>query len=185
MAVFSLFAELGWDHIREGYDHLLFLLALVVRVQQWKKLLGIVTAFTLTHTIAMLGVALNLVSVSPAVVEAAIAFSIFFSAMQNVLSDEPRYKWLIAGAFGFVHGAGFSSHLVAMLREMNAGTELAAALTGFLAGLEAGQLIFVTLVALLAYVLRFWSRVDAAKMELSRAIAAIGLYMCIIRIFGA
>jgi hydrogenase/urease accessory protein HupE len=183
MDIFQLFGKLGWDHILEGYDHLLFLLALVIRITGWRKLVGIVTAFTLTHTIAMLGVALDLVSLSSRWVEAGIAFSICFSALQNVVSETPRYKWVLAGAFGFVHGAGFSSHLIAMLKEMQTGSELVPALTGFLAGLEAGQLLFVGLVTALVLSLRFWSRLELLKTELSRAIAAVGLYLFVIRVF--
>lgn len=185
MPDFQLFLSLGWQHIWEGYDHLLFLLALIVQLRSWRDGIFTITAFSLTHTFSMVFVAAGWLSVPEGVVESAIALSIVFSAVMNVVSPENRSQWMVAGAFGFVHGAGFSTHLMSLMTAFDSALEIIPVLAGFLTGLELGQIVFVLIAGLAGYALRFWSLLPAIKVELLRTIAAVGLYLFIVRALGA
>lgn len=138
------FFLLGVEHIATGYDHLLFVLALVLCGRSLLTLLKIVTAFTLAHSITLGAAAFDLVTLPSALVEAAIALSIAYVAFENLY---PRHaisrRWTISFGFGLVHGFGFSS----VLKEIGLpkGNELLA-LLNFNLGVEAGQIAAVALV---------------------------------------
>lgn len=143
------FFPLGVEHIATGYDHLLFLLALVLCGGNLKSLIKIITAFTLAHSMTLGAAALGLVSLPSALVEAVIALSIAYVAFENLF---PRFaisrRWTISFLFGLVHGFGFSS----VLQEIGLPKDsLVWALLNFNLGVEAGQLIavLITLPALL------------------------------------
>ncbi len=145
----SSFFPLGVEHIATGYDHLLFLLALILCGGNLKALIKIITAFTLAHSITLGAAALGLVSMPSALVEAVIALSIAYVAFENLF---PRYaisrRWTISFLFGLVHGFGFSS----VLQEIGLPKDsLVWALLNFNLGVEAGQLVavLITLPALL------------------------------------
>ena len=142
--VFSFFLELGFLHILEGYDHLAFLLALLVAAPRLRSLIGVVTAFTVAHSITLGWSALDpggLLSAVPGrLVELAIALSIAYVACENLLRSEPRTRWKEAFCFGLLHGLGFAGFLADAL----AGESLVVtALFGFNLGVEAGQLLVV------------------------------------------
>jgi hydrogenase/urease accessory protein HupE len=144
--------RLGVAHILEGYDHLLFVTALVLAAAKLWDLVKVVTAFTLAHTLTLTLSVLNVVSLPGRVVEPMIAASIVFVALQNVFWPGGRTGWTrtaVAFAFGLFHGLGFAGDL----KEAMAGMPhlaLGAALAGFSVGVEAGhQLVVLPLFAVL------------------------------------
>ena len=137
---------LGVEHILFGYDHLLFILGLMLLVDSWGMLLKTISAFTLAHSVSLAAAVLGLVHVPPAPVEALIAVSIVLLALEltRPLDAPPtlarRYPWLVAFVFGLLHGLGFAGALA----EVGIPAErIALALLSFNLGVEAGQLVFV------------------------------------------
>lgn len=154
---FARYVRLGVEHIAEGVDHLLFVLVLVLLVDRTRALVATITAFTAAHTLTLALAVLGLVTVPPAPVEAAIALSIILVAAEVArgATDPPslarRQPWLIAFAFGLLHGLGFAG----ALREIGVpGDRVALALVGFNVGVELGQLAFVVLLLPLRALLR-------------------------------
>jgi hypothetical protein len=140
------FVALGFGHILEGLDHLLFLLCLVIPVRRLVPLVKVVTAFTVGHSITLAGSALGLAPDGlwfPAVVETLIAASILYMAIENGLGAKVDRRWALAFGFGLVHGFGFSFALSQSLQF--AGGHLLTALLGFNLGVELGQLLVVLL----------------------------------------
>jgi hypothetical protein len=136
------FVMLGVAHILGGIDHLLFLLCLVIPVLSVRQILGIVTAFTVAHSVTLLGSAADLGPGGawfPPFVEAAIAASIVYMALENILNVNLRRRWLVTGLFGLVHGFGFSYGLKENLQF--AGGHLVVSLLSFNVGIELGQLL--------------------------------------------
>ncbi|WP_346838959.1 HupE/UreJ family protein [Microbulbifer sp. SAOS-129_SWC] len=145
---------LGVEHILQGIDHLLFVLALILLVGSGCQLLGTITAFTLAHSITLAAAALGLVQVPQAPVEAVIALSIVFVAAEIVHKLRGRRTlgirkpWLVAFAFGLLHGLGFAGALAQIGVPQHA---IPLSLAMFNVGVEAGQLLFIASVfALLA-----------------------------------
>ena len=148
------FVKLGVEHILSGIDHMLFLLCLVIPFRRVKPLIPVITAFTLGHSITLIGTAYNLAPVGawfPPFVEAAIAASIFYMALENIVGANLRRRWVIAALFGLVHGFGFADVLKGQLQF--AGSYLLVSLLSFNIGIELGQLavlcVFVPALALL------------------------------------
>jgi len=180
---------LGFEHILTGYDHLLFLLALLLIVPGKIPLLKTITAFTLAHSITLALATLGVVNVSPGPVEACIALSIALIAAEAVYlqrgisslaTDKP---WLIAFLFGLLHGLGFAGALTDVgLPE----GDIPLALLLFNVGIELGQLLFVFLVLALVLVarrmfvgdLRRWLAVPAY------GIGGLGTYWALERVVG-
>ena len=140
------FLELGVDHILTGYDHLLFLLALLVVAPTLRALAWTITAFTAAHSITLALAALEVVTLPGRFVEIAIALSIAYVAAENLLRLEKRSLWLEALVFGLLHGLGFAGFLGEALRGED---DLVVPLIGFNLGVELGQLLFVVPLALL------------------------------------
>jgi len=138
------FLWLGVEHILTGWDHLLFLLCLVLAGGGPRRLLGIATAFTVGHSLTLGLAALDVVRVPATLVEPAIAASIVFVAVQNLRGVGSEKRWLLALGFGLVHGFGFASALAeAQLRTSG----VVVALLGFNLGVEVGQAVLVALAA--------------------------------------
>jgi len=137
------FLPLGIQHILEGWDHLLFLLALVLPGGSLGNLVRIVTAFTVAHSLTLAASVLEWVSVPPAPVEALIALSIAWVAAENLARGQPMSRrWIVAFAFGLIHGFGFSN----VLRGIGLpGDALLTSLLWFNLGIELGQLLVVLL----------------------------------------
>ena len=159
---------LGIEHILTGFDHLLFLLALVLIVDKRRRLLWTITAFTIAHSFTLAAATLDFVHVPQAPVEAAIALSIVFVAaelvhgMQGTLGITAYAPWIVAFSFGLLHGLGFAGALAQVGLPPNS---IPLALLFFNAGVELGQLAFVIAVwAALTALLRlripqpFWAR---------------------------
>jgi len=166
MSVGSFFF-LGVEHIVTGYDHLLFLLALILCGGNLIQLLKIITAFTLAHSLTLAAAALNIITLPSVLVEAVIALSIAYVAFENLY---PRYaiskRWTISFVFGLMHGFGFSS----VLREIGLPQDnLISSLLNFNLGVEAGQLAAVILVLPVL----FWLRKTAWEAKVIRVVSAI------------
>src|SRR6267143_752210 len=135
------FVLLGVEHIPTGIDHLLFLLCLVIPLLSLRQVVSIVTAFTVAHSFTLLGSAYGIGPSGPwfsPFVETAIAASIVYMALENILGADLRRRWLITGLFGLVHGFGFSYGLKQNLQF--AGSHLVVSLLAFNVGIELGQL---------------------------------------------
>ena len=176
------FFPLGVEHIATGYDHLLFLLALILCGGNLKSLIKIITAFTLAHSITLGAAALALVSLPSVLVESVIALSIAYVAFENLF---PRFalsrRWLISFAFGLVHGFGFSS----VLQEIDLPRDnLVSALLNFNLGVEAGQLIAVLIVVPALLWLKKQSYEQAVIRGLSWLVMLAGLGWFIERLVG-
>jgi hydrogenase/urease accessory protein HupE len=134
------FARLGWEHILSGWDHLAFLLALLLAARGLRSLVATVTAFTAAHSLTLALAALDLVSVPARPVELAIALSIAYVALENLLAPRTSSRWIEAFVFGLVHGLGFAGFLgQSLIAEPLKPT----ALMGFNLGVELGQLAVV------------------------------------------
>ena len=141
LEVFGRFTALGFEHVLDGTDHLLFVLALVVPLLVIRPLIVVITAFTLAHSLTLGASMLGLVPTGlwfPPLVELLIAASIFYMALENLLKPDARRRWLIAFTFGLIHGFGFSFALGATLER--AGDQLFFSLLGFNLGIELGQI---------------------------------------------
>ncbi len=159
--VIATYTVLGIEHILIGIDHLLFVLALLLIVSGWRRLVVTITAFTVAHSITLAFATLGVVSVSPAAVEATIALSILFLATelarrhaQGGAADDDltrRYPWVVAFAFGLLHGFGFAG----VLAEIGLpGQAVPLALLFFNIGVELGQLIFIGAILALGFAFR-------------------------------
>lgn len=147
------FFTLGVWHILTGYDHLLFLAAVLVVVRRGREAIQTITAFTAAHSLTLAVATTGLVSAPGRIVEPLIAASIVYVGLENLLRPERRARWKLTFAFGLVHGFGFA----ATLRELGIGASGAAValpLASFNAGVEAGQLAIAMLVVPLAWKLR-------------------------------
>ncbi len=183
---FRGYVQLGMQHIAAGFDHLLFLFALLLpavlrRIDNtWHSVdrlspaliavTKVVTAFTLAHSITLALAVLGVVQLPSALVEAAIAASIIVAALNNVWPMFSEKRWTLAFAFGLMHGFGFSGALtdLGLARE-----QLASALLGFNLGVEIAQLAFVALVVPTVFVLR--RRVPYVRTVLAPGSALIAL----------
>ena len=176
----------GVRHILTGYDHLLFVGALVMAAASLWDLVKVVTAFTVAHTITLTLAALNLVHVPASIVEPLISASIVFVALQNLVRPGRAGEWsrlLPAFFFGLFHGLGFASGLLDTMRELPAGAVLFA-IVGFSVGVEAGhQMVVLPLYFALRRarqnkrdpVGRVYFSADIGRLA-SAAIAACGMY---------
>ena len=140
---------LGVEHIFTGYDHIAFLFGLLVIAgahglrQGARRILAVVTAFTLAHSVTLILSALGLVTISSRVVEPAIAVSIAYVGVENLVNPTPRFRWLLTFGFGLIHGFGFAS----VLREIGLPSRgLLLSLVSFNVGVEIGQLAVVAAV---------------------------------------
>ena len=146
LGVLGSYFMLGLDHILEGFDHLLFVFALLLLVRGPGRIAGAVTAFTVAHSITLGAITLGIFAVPAPPVEAVVALSIAVLAAElatagtNRTGLTQRFPWIFAFAFGLLHGMGFAS----ALREIGLPTsDVPLALLAFNVGVEAGQLLFI------------------------------------------
>ncbi len=186
-SVFIAYFQLGYEHILEGWDHLLFVFALFVLVRDPWRLVGAVTAFTLAHSITLALATLGVLNVPGPPVEAVIALSIVFLAMEIVKGSEGRLRlseqspWIVCFGFGLLHGLGFAGALAEIGLPSN---DIPAALLAFNLGVEAGQLSFVGALAILLIVWRFIALPVSQKTTLVTAysIGSVSMYWLIERV---
>lgn len=191
LEVVRTYTVLGIEHILLGFDHLLFVLALVLIVRGTRKLLLTITAFTVAHSISLALATLGVVHVPGPPVEAIIALSIVFVASEivhqqrGIESLAASKPWVVAFTFGLLHGLGFAGALAEVGLPQNA---IPLALLFFNIGVELGQLAFVAAVLLLARLgLRFLNTGTAQRRLVTAtayAIGAIASYWTVERIAG-
>jgi hypothetical protein len=144
---FFRFVGLGVHHILRGYDHLLFVVCLIVPFRRVRPLIILVTSFTVAHSITLLAAASGFAPSSlwfPPFIEMLIAASIVYMALENIVGTRWQRRWVIAFAFGLVHGFGFSFVLGETLQF--AGSHLLTSLLAFNLGVELGQVLVILLV---------------------------------------
>jgi hydrogenase/urease accessory protein HupE len=157
ISITARYTGLGIEHILLGFDHLLFVAALVMLVANFRTLVWTITSFTIAHSITLALVTLDVISVPRPPVEAFIALSIMFVAVEIVRQRQgkpslaSRKPWLVAFAFGLLHGLGFASALAEIGLPPN---NIPLALLFFNVGVEIGQLIFVGLLSALSFAVR-------------------------------
>jgi hydrogenase/urease accessory protein HupE len=164
--VVTTYTILGIEHILAGFDHLLFVLALVLLVQGTRRLLVTITAFTAAHSLTLAGATLGWVQVPGPPVEASIALSIVFVASEIVHLRQGRYSvtqhypWVVAFTFGLLHGFGFAGALAEVGLPQSS---IPIALLFFNVGVEIGQLLFVA--AVLAVIAVGWRAGQRLRMS--------------------
>jgi hypothetical protein len=181
----SRFVWLGYVHILpEGLDHVLFVAGLVLGAgRRYRRLLLEISAFTLAHTLTLALGALGWVMIAPDVIEPLIAASIVLVAVENLFPrEERRHRLLVVFVFGLIHGQGFAG----ILRETGLPKEtFLTALLSFNVGVELGQLSVVVALALALHFLSDESRMRFAVRPGSLAIAVVGAFWAVTRVFGA
>ena len=182
LAVAGAYFGLGVEHILLGIDHLLFVLALLFLVRSWPRLIATVTAFTVAHSLTLAAATLGWLHVPQEPIEAAIALSIVFVAADVLRAGEAsltrRAPWLVAFAFGLLHGFGFAGALRAVGVPEHA---VPLALLFFNLGVEAGQLVFVAAVFGLFWLLkslrlRFSQGADPHSWHVATAVSKPAAY---------
>lgn len=151
--VLTSYFALGVEHILEGFDHLLFVFALLLLIADRWKLVGAVTAFTVAHSITMAAATFELLTLPAPPVEAVIALSIMFLASELLQREgdgarlTERYPWIVSFSFGLLHGFGFAGALLEIGLPKG---DIPLALLSFNLGVEAGQLLFIAVVLVTA-----------------------------------
>jgi hypothetical protein len=173
------FVLLGVEHILTGWDHLLFLVALLLHGGGWLSLAKIITAFTIAHSVTLALAVLDIVRLPDRLVEAVIGLSIAFVAAENVfMRPVVARRWVVSFVFGLVHGFGFSS----ALRELGLRTQgLLLALFGFNLGVEIGQGLVVAVALPALYLLRGTPWEPSVVKSSSLAILLVGLVLFVER----
>jgi hypothetical protein len=172
------FVKMGFVHILDGKDHLLFVLCLVIPMRRFRPLVWVVSAFTVAHSVTLVASALGMAPDGlwfPPFVELAIALSIVVMALGNIFGWGGDRGWLLAFGLGLVHGFGFSFALRESLQF--AGGHLAAALLSFNVGVELGQLAaLLVMVPMLGWLFRFGVEERVGVIVLSTLVAHAGFY---------
>ena len=176
------FVKLGIEHILTGYDHLLFLVALLATARGAWSIVRIVTAFTLAHSVTLSVAALGIVTIPDRLIEPLIAATIAWVALENLFAAQPdRRRWIWSFGFGLVHGLGFAAALGGLDL---AGTALVRGLVGFNFGVEIGQLVFVIVALPLLTLLSKGRGAVLTPRLASLAAATIGTYWFVERVFA-
>ncbi|MBC7653763.1 MAG: HupE/UreJ family protein [Oligoflexus sp.] len=189
MQDFSLYFELGWQHILDwqGYDHILFVIALcgVFLLSDWKKVLILVTAFTIGHSLTLALSVFNKILIPSSYIEFLIPVTIFITAFINIARKKTskngfKPTYFLALLFGLIHGMGFSNYLKSLMGKSN---NVVAELLSFNIGLEFGQIIIVLSVLLISFLMINILKVQRREWNLflSSAIFGIAVIMAIER----
>lgn len=172
----STYFSLGLTHILdfEGYDHMLFLMLLIagIKIKQWKNLLGLITAFTIGHSITLAIVTLNSPLLNSNVVEFFIPITILLTGIYNLVfkSTSIIIKLSLTLIFGLIHGMGFATYLSALLPQTES---LWKPLLYFNLGVEAGQIVFASAFIGLLSIWQFVSKNTVQKIQ--NVISAVGI----------
>jgi len=196
MSTFNVYLQLGFEHIADirGYDHMLFIVTLcaVYALKDWKKVLVLITAFTIGHSVTLAMSALDVMRIDPDLVEFLIPVTIFLTAMHNIalhrstgalFSRGDRVHYALALGFGFIHGMGFSNYFRALLSSSDS---IVLPLFSFNVGLEIGQICIVVIFFLFYALLRSFTTIKQREWNLfiSGAGAGISLLLIIERLWG-
>lgn len=188
MSEFKLYFLLGKDHILDyvnGYDHILFVIALCTLYQwrDWKRVLILVTAFTLGHSLTLALATLEIITVRVELIEFLIPVTIFVTAVSNIFKNEDnlsgramQVSYFYAAFFGLIHGLGFSNYLKSILGRNES---IISQLFAFNIGLELGQIIIVALFLTASFILLDLFGVSRRdwKLVISSAVAGIALIL--------
>jgi len=183
MSLFELYFTLGLQHIADlkGYDHILFILILcaVYSLKEWKRVLILVTAFTIGHSLTLALATLDLVRVNGDLIEFLIPLTIFVTALVNVIQRKQKVSalqhYLKYGAalfFGLIHGLGFSNYLRSLL---GAEKGLVLPLFSFNVGIEVGQILIVVIIMLLTKVVVDILKLPSREWHLLLSGAGMGI----------
>jgi hypothetical protein len=183
MSTFGLYLSLGIDHISDltGYDHILFLTALcaVYSVRVWTRILILVTAFTIGHTLTLALATLDILQISTGLIEFLIPVTIFVTGLSNTFQKSSqvgmsfhRFKYGVALFFGLIHGLGFSNYLRSLL---GGEQDLVLPLFAFNLGLEIGQILIVAGVLFISFLLVDLGSVRRRDWNLLLSGAAMGV----------
>lgn len=189
MSDIGFYFKVGWDHIMslDALDHILFVfvLAAIYTIADWKQVLILVTAFTIGHSVTLALSTLNILEVDTELVEFLIPCTIVFTAITNLFQKtftpkKIRLNYFLALFFGLIHGLGFANTLQFMLAKDQS---LGWSLFGFNLGLEAGQIIIVFFILLIAYLFINLLKVQRREWVIfvSAAIFSLALKMAIER----
>lgn len=181
MQDFGFYFKLGWQHIisKDALDHQLFIAALVAiyLLKDWRQVLILVTAFTIGHSLTLALSVYNVISIKSSLVEFLIPLTILITAVTNLFQKKftpktIRINYFLALFFGLIHGMGFANTIRFMLaRDQGMGWGL----FGFNVGLEAGQIVVVMILLLLAYLFINLIRVNRREWVIFLSAAAFGL----------
>jgi hydrogenase/urease accessory protein HupE len=174
------FLRLGVAHIFLGYDHICFLLALVL-VSRFGELVKIVTAFTVAHSLTLILAALEVVQLPTRLVESGIAATIVYVAVENIRGAPTKYRWLLTFFFGLIHGFGFANVLAEMRLPT---TGLVRCLLSFNIGVEIGQLAIVAACLPLVALLRKSKHERRIVLGVSMLLGLFGAAWLIDRVFA-
>lgn len=189
MSSFTLYFSLGYEHILDPYglDHVLFIIALcsVYLIKDWKKVLILITAFTIGHSITLALSVLQIVNIRADIIEFLIPLTILITALSNVFKRRTavspktvQINYGYALFFGLIHGLGFSNYLRSLLGPQS---DIASPLLAFNLGIEVGQIIVVGIFLLISFILVDLFGVNRRdwRLIISSAIAGIALMLMI------
>ena len=159
MSVFRLYFDLGINHILDfnGFDHMVFIIVLcaIYLLKDWSKVLVLVTAFTIGHSITLALATLRIISVNSEIVEFLIPLTIFITAVSNIIRGKGsgrriQFNYYLALFFGLIHGLGFSNNLRSLL---GSNEDILVQLLAFNIGIEVGQVVIVVVFLFLSFIL--------------------------------
>ena len=177
---FSQYFNFGVEHILSGWDHLAFVLVLCLIAAGW-RLVKLVTAFTVGHSITLGLASVGFISVTGPPLEALIALSIAFMAREAILGQRPSQGYGIALAFGLLHGLGFAGALSEFGLQNDS---LLMALLAFNLGVESGQLIFVFLAVIALALIRRVLQPEITRYAVAHGIGILAIFWTVERIAG-
>ncbi|MEM7078699.1 MAG: HupE/UreJ family protein [Pseudomonadota bacterium] len=183
MHPFKFYLQMGFEHISDlaGFDHILFLVALcaVYRLAQWRRLLILVTAFTIGHSITLALASLGTLTLSSELIEFLIPTTILLTALHNVIGQPAQAdtkkmgrNYAMALFFGLIHGMGFSNYFRALLMD---DSSIVMPLLAFNLGIELGQLLVVAVIVSVAYLFLRTTRVQHREWNLFVSGMAAGM----------
>lgn len=182
MHPFQFYLKLGFNHIANfnGYDHILFLVVLcaVYQLKQWKKIIILVTAFTIGHSITLFLVSFDIFSIPSRYVKLLIPITILFTSLYNIRSIEKiknsnmSKNYFLALFFGLIHGMDFSNYFKALIISPE---EIIIPLLAFNIGLEIGQFLIVFVIVLISYVFLSILKIKYYSWNLFVSGAAFGI----------
>ena len=184
-----MYLTLGLQHIADfkGYDHILFIITLVAVyvIRDWKKILILITAFTIGHTLTLVLASFNILSISGDWIEFLIPVTIVLTALGNILQKKEQfskkhhfYKYLLTLFFGLIHGLGFSNYLKSLLGSED---QLVGPLFSFNLGIELGQIIIVSIFLFIGLV--FINIIGVKKRDWNIFFSGAGFGIAVILIF--
>lgn len=184
MSTFWIYLEIGLHHVLDikGYDHILFLIALTVpyTFKDWKRVLLLVSIFTIGHTLALILSVFGVIMIKASLVEFLIPVTIFVTAVYNLFkagktakNDSVNIIGFITLFFGIIHGLGFSNYFKSILS--GSASDKIAPLLEFAIGIEIGQLIVVLVVLLISFILLHFARFSKRDFALVSSAFVIGV----------